>query len=53
METIDAECKACEYKWTTKSQMALVSCPCCGNKVRIRLVVNEKEVQDNGANDEL
>jgi len=35
-ETINAKCEKCKYEWKTKSNMFQVSCPCCGQKVKIR-----------------
>ena len=32
----EAKCEKCDYGWTTKSDMVFVSCPSCGNKVKIR-----------------
>ncbi len=34
METV--KCKKCGYEWETSSTMVMVSCPSCGNKVKIR-----------------
>lgn len=45
-----AECLKCNYEWTTRSPMVLVSCPNCGNKVKVRKIsdqTKEKEVQNN------
>ena len=33
---IKVKCEKCEYEWETKSKMIKVSCPSCGNKVKIR-----------------
>jgi len=27
------KCKFCDYEWTTMSQMKMVSCPSCLNKI--------------------
>ena len=32
----EARCKKCDYSWYTESPMVQVSCPSCGNKVKIR-----------------
>ena len=32
-----------EYEWETNSEMIKVSCPSCGNKVKIRDALSEKE----------
>jgi len=33
---VKAKCLKCEYEWESQSQMIMVSCPSCGNKVRIK-----------------
>jgi DNA-directed RNA polymerase subunit RPC12/RpoP len=35
------KCKRCGYEWETHSEMVLVSCPSCNNKVKIREIENE------------
>jgi len=32
----EAKCSKCGYEWKTKSQLLKVSCPSCGNKVKIK-----------------
>jgi len=39
MKTI--KCQKCGYEWETNSKMIKVSCPSCGNKVKIREIENE------------
>ena len=39
METV--KCKKCGYGWETNSKMVMVSCPSCGNKVKVREIENE------------
>lgn len=36
-----AKCQKCKYEWETNSEMIMVSCPSCGNKVKIREIENE------------
>jgi len=31
-----AKCKKCGYEWESKSKMFQVSCPSCGNKVKLK-----------------
>lgn len=33
---MNVECKKCGYGWETKSELIMVSCPSCGNKVKIK-----------------
>ncbi len=33
---MDVRCLKCGYKWITKSNMIKISCPSCGDKVKIR-----------------
>lgn len=33
---VKAKCTNCKYEWKTNSTMLRVSCPSCGNKVKIR-----------------
>ena len=42
-----AQCKKCSYEWETSSLMITVSCPSCGNKVKIREIVKQKDKQIN------
>lgn len=42
METIKAQCKKCKYEWETKSEMFNVSCPSCGNKVKLREIIKDE-----------
>ena len=44
------KCKKCKYGWITKSKMLLVSCPCCGNKVRVKKQKVEEEEEDSYRN---
>jgi len=37
---IKAKCKKCGYEWETSSELIMVSCPSCGNKVKIREIKN-------------
>jgi len=37
------KCTKCQYEWETNSQMILVSCPSCGNKVKIREIPKDGE----------
>jgi len=39
---VKAKCTKCKYEWETASTMIMVSCPSCGNKVKIREIKNEK-----------
>jgi Zn finger protein HypA/HybF involved in hydrogenase expression len=39
--SIKAKCTKCQYEWESNSKMIMVSCPSCGNKVRIREIKNE------------
>ena len=41
---VKAKCLKCEYEWESQSQMIMVSCPSCGNKVRIKEL--KKEVKN-------
>ncbi len=41
-----AKCQKCNYKWNSNSKLILVSCPSCGNKVKIRDVRDTKEVKE-------
>jgi len=36
-----AKCKRCGYEWESNSEMIMVSCPSCGNKVKLREIKNE------------
>lgn len=36
------ENKKCLYEWETKSQMIMVSCPSCGNKVKIKEIKKDE-----------
>jgi len=38
------KCKKCGYAWESKTKMMIVSCPCCGSKVKIEKKV-PKEAQ--------
>jgi len=38
---ITPKCQKCGYEWETNSEMIKVSCPSCGNKVKIREIENE------------
>ncbi len=29
------KCKKCKYKWITKSELIMISCPSCGAKNKI------------------
>jgi len=40
---VKAKCIKCKYEWETSSTMITVSCPSCGNKVKIREIENEKK----------
>lgn len=40
---IKAKCSRCLYEWNTESDMYLVSCPSCNDKVQIRKLPNKKE----------
>ena len=33
---LKTKCKKCSYEWETKSKMFMVSCPSCGNKVKVK-----------------
>jgi len=33
---VKAKCTKCKYEWDSNSPMILVSCPSCGQKVKIR-----------------
>ena len=33
---ITPKCQKCGYEWETNSEMIKVSCPSCGNKVKIK-----------------
>ncbi|MEK6882649.1 MAG: hypothetical protein AABY22_23710 [Nanoarchaeota archaeon] len=41
---MEAKCQKCNYQWETESPMVMVSCPSCGNKVKIREIeeINEQ-----------
>ena len=41
--TMKTECKKCGYEWETNSKMIMVSCPSCGNKVKIREIENDTD----------
>ena len=32
----EVKCPKCQWKWKTKSKAVIVSCPSCGNKVKVR-----------------
>jgi len=36
MKKQQVKCLKCGYEWNTRSEMYFVSCPSCGNKVRIK-----------------
>jgi len=38
---VKAKCTKCGYEWETESIMIKVSCPSCGNKVKVREIENE------------
>lgn len=40
-------CSRCNYKWTTKSELIMVTCPSCGYKVKNKKA-EEKKDEDNG-----
>ena len=41
---VKAKCTKCKYEWESNSKMFKVSCPSCGDKVKIReLKVEQKE----------
>lgn len=42
-ETRDAKCEKCGHSWKSKSPMIKVSCPCCGDKVKIRDKMGENK----------
>ncbi len=48
------KCVKCNYAWYTNSKMVLVSCPSCGNKVKIREInsnqTNKKEDTHSNGN---
>ncbi len=37
-----AKCSKCGYEWESNSDMIQVSCPSCGNKVKIREVEKDE-----------
>ena len=43
------KCKRCKYKWQTKSDHILVSCPSCGIKNKIREIPKEVEGETSSA----
>lgn len=45
MLKMKVRCKNCGYEWETKSQMVLVSCSSCGNKVRVRDTKNAERLK--------
>jgi len=50
---IQAKCPNCKYEWNSFSKMFKVSCPSCGNKVKIRELKAEKDaVYTEGEKDE-
>ena len=36
VKTMKAKCNKCDYEWDTQSRLMMVSCPSCGQKVKIR-----------------
>jgi len=39
---VKAKCSKCKYEWESNSEMILVSCPSCGNKVKIREIEKDE-----------
>lgn len=39
-------CKKCGYRWNTRSKMILVSCSCCGQKVKIKGELNTPDKKE-------
>jgi len=42
-EQTKAKCTKCGYEWTSGSEMVYVSCPSCGNKVKLREIKWKKK----------
>jgi len=42
---VKATCTTCTYNWESNSKMFKVSCPSCGNKVKIRELRAAKDVE--------
>ena len=40
-------CDKCDYRWETKSEMYLVSCPRCASKVKIKKESGDNESRNN------
>ncbi len=38
----EAKCLKCDYEWDSKSKLIFVSCPSCGNKVKIREIEKDE-----------
>lgn len=43
---VKAKCTNCEYEWNSTSKMFKVSCPSCGNKVKIRELNDDKQEKE-------
>ena len=41
---IKVKCLKCSYEWNTKSEMLMVSCPCCSSKVKINREIKDEEL---------
>jgi len=46
-----AKCTNCKYEWESNSKLLKVSCPSCGNKVKIR-ELNDADEKKGEVSDE-